>query len=363
MAGVSIGCELSASATVCLLERESRLAFHTTGRSAATYVETNGNVTIRHLTIASRGFLASPPDFVRSELLKPRPVVYFASAAESGTVLHLHENVANEVRSVELLDERQAHELFPFFRPGAVHRALLEPDAHEIDVDSLHQGYARGLRANGGSIVRSAAVVEIARSQERWIVRTADGKTRTASILVNAAGAWADEVAAMAGCRPLALRPLRRTVFMTGAPDGADTTRLPMVVDASGRFYVKPDGGQLLCSPADETPSPAVDAKADHLAIAKAVDDINAATSLSVRSVRTSWAGLRTFAPDDVPVVGPDKEVPDFHWFAGQGGYGIQIAPTIAAIGAKLILCSGADDLSASFRRYAEDLAPARLAP
>ena len=337
IAGVSIGYELSDSASVCLLDMESTLAFHTTGRSAATFLETYGGPEIRALTTGSRAFLESPPDSFESELMTPRPLLQFAKQGRGHVLDELHASVLPLVPDAELLQPEQVQDVFPFARPEHVARGMYEPGAMELDVAGLHQGYVRGLRSNGGEIVKGAKVVALSHADGAWTVRTADGETRTATTIVNAAGAWADVVAELAGAQTVGLMPLRRTIFMVNSPEGAGTKDLPIFGDVDQSFYVKPEGAQFLCSPADETPCPPSDAKADELEIARAIDEINSATSLGVRSVSTSWAGLRSFVPDRNFVVGPDPTVPAFHWFAGQGGYGIQTAPASATVGAALV--------------------------
>ncbi|WP_197687661.1 MULTISPECIES: FAD-binding oxidoreductase [unclassified Nocardioides] len=337
IAGVSIGFELSRTATVCLLEMESTLAFHTTGRSAATFLETYGGPEIRALTTGSREFLENPPEFFESELMTPRPLLQFAKQGRGAVIEQLHADVLPLVPDAELLGPDEVAALFPVVRPGYVERGMYEPGAMEMDVAGLHQGYVRGLKANKGEIVKSAPVVGLTRGPESWTVDTADGERRSAAAIVDAAGAWGDVVAEMAGAKPVGLTPLRRTIFMVNSPQGAQTKDLPIFGDIDQSFYVKPEGAQFLCSPADETPCPPMDAKADELEIARAIDEINAATTLNARSVTTSWAGLRSFVPDRNFVVGPDSDVPGFHWFLGQGGYGIQTAPAAARVGAALV--------------------------
>ena len=241
------------------------------------------------------------------------------------------------VPEAELLTPEEVAKLFPLVRPGYAERGMYEPGAMELDVAGLHQGYVRGMRANKGEIVKDAKVVELTREGHSWSVLAADGIRRTAETIIDAAGAWGDVVAQLAGAKPVGLMPLRRTIFMVNSPDGAETKDLPLFGDMDQSFYVKPEGAQFLCSPADETPCPPSDAKPDQLEIARAIDEINASTSIKARSVTTSWAGLRTFVPDRNFVVGPDPEIPGFHWFVGQGGYGIQTAPATARVGAALV--------------------------
>jgi D-arginine dehydrogenase len=234
---------------------------------------------------------------------------------------------------VALLTGDEAARAQPLLRPGVVERALLEPGATEIDVHALHQFYVRELRERGGEIVSGARVEAAEFRAGVWRLITGAGEWQ-APIAVDAAGAWADVVAQRFGARPLGMRALRRTAFMVDAPPDA---RAPMIDEIGEAFYVKPDAGRLLCSPSDETPQQPGDARADEVEIARAIDAINEMTTLDVRYVRSQWAGLRTFVADRTPVVGFDADVPGLFWYAGQGGYGIQLAPALARTGAALL--------------------------
>jgi len=337
MAGASIGFELSRHGSVAVLDMEPVLAYHTTGRSAATFLETYGGPQIRALTTGSRAFLEMPPPFVDSKLLTPRPLIQFARAGRGELVEELYADVRRLVPEVELLSAEQVTKAFPLVRSGYVECGIREPGAMEIDVAALHQGYLRGLSANGGEVVKSAEVDHLTRTGENWTLGSVDGRHWCATEVVNAAGAWGDRIARLAGAKPVGLSPLRRTIFMIKAPQGVETSDLPLFSDVDQGFYVKPEGAQFLCSPADETPCAPMDAKPDEVQIARAIDEINMATMLAARSVTASWAGLRTFAPDHNFVIGPDSRVPGFHWFVGQGGYGIQAAPAAAVVGAALV--------------------------
>ncbi len=337
IAGASIGYELSKHASVAVLDMEPVLAYHTTGRSAATFLETYGGPQIRALTTGSRAFLESPPPFFESALLTPRPLVQFARSGRGEVIEQLYADVRRLVPAAELLSADEIARQFPPVRRGYIECGMREPGAMEVDVAALHQGFLRGLAAHGGHVIKSARVDALTRTGDNWIVTAADDRQWRAADIVNAAGAWGDVVARLANARPVGLTPLRRTIFMINAPHDVETTGLPLFSDVDQGFYIKPEGPQFLCSPADETPCPPMDAKADELQIARAIDEINAATTLGVRSVTTSWAGLRTFAPDHEFVLGPDPEVSGFHWFVGQGGYGIQTAPATAVVGAALV--------------------------
>jgi D-arginine dehydrogenase len=338
IAGVSIAYELSKVVRVTVLEMESTLAYHTTGRSAATFLETYGGVHVRALTTASRAFFEEPPDFFEPVLMTPRPLLQFAAAGRGHVVERMHEAVLPLVSDAELLDGAQCCEVFPLLRPEAAERGIYEPRAMALDVAAIHQGYVRGARNNDAAIFRNAEVVTLDRGANGWTVTTADGSSHQAPLIVNAAGAWADVVAAKAGVRSVGLTPLLRTIFMVASPLGERSKGLPACSEVDQAFYANPEGAQFLCSPADETPCPPCDAKPDALEIARAIDAINAATTIGARSVTSSWAGLRSFAPDRQFVVGEDPEAPGFCWLAGQGGYGIQTAPAAAMLGAALVL-------------------------
>lgn len=360
MAGVSLGYELAADRSVGLLEMESTLAFHTTGRSAATFLESYGGPYIRALTTSSRAFLEDPPETFESKPLSPLPLLYIAAEGRSDLLRALYEEVSVLVPDVRLVEPDEANELNPVLSRGYVELGMLEPGAMEIDVHAVHGGYVRGLRQRGGEIHTAVKMVSATRADGVWTVTDEQGREFQAPVLVNAAGAWVDDVAALAGAKPVGIMPLRRTIFMLGAPDGVDTARLPLTGDIDATFYIKPEGPQFLCSPADEVLQPPSDARPDEVEIARALDVINTATTLNSRHVRTSWAGLRNFAPDRVPVVGFDPQAEGFFWFAGQGGYGIQTAPAMARTGASLIRGNGIPEDVAARGLTANAIAPDR---
>lgn len=331
IAGVSVAAELSRHADVCLFEMESALAQHTTGRSAATFLESIGNSTIRTLTHMSRDFLEHPPEFFHEKLLTSRPSIQFAQVGHESVAEKIFEELRDEITDIQLLDRDETLAWAPILKSSSTGAAILEKGAQDIDVHELHQGYVRQIRAAKNSrLALNSKVVSLEQDKDGWTLVTSSGESASASIVINAAGAWVDDIAAKAGARPIGIRPHRRSIFMV--PAEQDYSGLPMIGDLDNRFYLRPESGQLLCSPADETPSIPGDAKADTLEIARAIESINDLTSLSLRSVRTSWAGLRSFTSDHTPVVGFDPVVENFYWFAGQGGYGIQTAPTLANI-------------------------------
>jgi D-arginine dehydrogenase len=362
IAGISVADELAVDHRVLLIEMESTLGFHATGRSAAMYLETYGGPQVRALTMGSRSFLENPPPGFTPPLMSPRPLLQVARPGRDSAIESLHEQVRTHVGTARLLTAGEAIAVCPIIRPGAISKGLLEPGAMELDVHALHQGHVRRFRERGGDIERDQTVSRLEQTGSGWDVHTQAGGVRHGRIVVNAAGAWADEVAKAAGCAPVGLTPMRRTVFTVPGEDVPGARDLALLYDVDETFYVKPEGHQFLCSPADRTLCEPGDVSADGLEIARALDEIREVTTLSARSVRTSWAGLRTFAPDGEFVVGFDEAAEGFFWLAGQGGYGIQTAPATARLAAALIrgeappddlLSLGLDPAALSPRRFA----------
>lgn len=325
IAGVSIAHELAADRSVCVLEAERELAAHTTGRSAATWVAGYGPPVVQQLTLASRAFFDDPPLDVPGPLAVPLPCLYVGTA-ETADAAALADGVVAATGGSAVTPE-EAERLAPVLRPGVVTCAVLDPTAAELDVHGLHQGYVRGLRARGGVVRRSAALVAARRAGGSWHLTTAEEEL-TADVVVNAAGAWADQVGALLSSRGHGLEPRRRSVFVS--PTTAALEGLPFTCDLAGGWYVKAEGDAVLCSPEDASPHEPGDPRADELEIARAMEAINDVTTLGLRSVRTTWAGLRTFAPHGEPVAAWDADVDGLFWLAGLGGYGIQIAPALA---------------------------------
>ena len=334
VAGASAGYFLSEFGSVTLLEMESAPGYHSTGRSAALFTEYYGNRTVRALTAASRSFFTDPPPgFAEDALLAPRGVVALGPVGAEEKfeqVLAAGLTAPDPVREISP-EEVRRH--CPVVRDGWYSRAMLKPAAMDIDVDLLHQGYLRGLRARGGKVVTSARVRNLARLGGVWHAKTDAGEF-SAPVVVNAAGAWADEVASIAGVAQVGLVPLRRTALLADPPEGLDAARWPMVADVTETFYFKPESGRLLISPMDETPAPPGDARPDDLDVALAVERVQEATTLVVRSVRHAWAGLRTAVPDDTPVIGGAPDADGFVWLAGLSGYGVQSSPATGRLAA-----------------------------
>jgi D-arginine dehydrogenase len=360
IAGVSAGYELARHGRVCVLEREEGLAVHATGRSAAIFMESYGNGPVRALTHASRRFYAAPPEgFSEEPLTAPRGALFLADAERLALLRAHHEGVRRLVPSLEWIPGPELARLVPVLAPERWVAGVLEPGAADLDVHAIHQGYVRGLRARGGEVRTSAEVLAIARAAGRFTVTTPVGPL-SAPVLVNAAGAWADELARRAGAPGVGLRPLRRTAIVVDGPAGL--ARWPFAGTVDDELYFKPESGRLLVSPCDETPSEPCNAAANDYDVAVAVERLERATTLRPGHVRARWAGLRSFVADRTPVVGPDPACDGLVWLAAQGGYGIQLAPALArACGA---LCTGEGmpaDLAALGLR-AEDLAPRRAA-
>jgi D-arginine dehydrogenase len=338
IAGASAAYELAAAADVILLEREAQCGYHATGRSAASFTENYGTDVIRRLVLASRDFLTKPPEgFAEHPLLTPRGMITIARDDQAGLLDAELERARRFVPNMRRIGAAEAIRLVPVLRSDYVADAILEPGSMDVDVHGLHQGYLRGFKRRGGRIATDAGVRAIARDGAGWRVTTSVETYATAAI-VNAAGAWADEIAALAGLRPVGLLARRRTAFNIAAPAEHEIERWPLVNDVGEEFYFKPDAGQLLVSPADAVPSAPGDVQADDLDVAIGVERLERATTIAVRRISHKWAGLRTFAGDGSPVVGEDPAARGFYWLAGQGGYGIKTAPALARLIRALVL-------------------------
>ena len=337
IAGASAGYELTAHGRVILLEREDMPGYHTTGRSAAHYTETYGNETVRRLTKASRRFYEHPPaGFVDHPLLHPRGVMYVAREDQLAKLSDILTEVRALTPSVRQINFDEAARMVPVLSPDYVTAALYEPEAMDIDVHALLHGYLKGVSRRAGEVITDAEIVRLSHAGGRWRAETRAG-VFVAPIVVNAAGAWCDELAELAGVRPIGLIPKRRTVVTFDAPPRVDLQTWPLVIDIDEGFYFKPEAGRILASPADETPVPPCDVQPEELDVAIAIDRVEKATTLEVRHIRHKWAGLRNFVEDKCPVAGRDDESEGFVWLAGQGGSGIQTAPALARAVAGLV--------------------------
>jgi D-arginine dehydrogenase len=338
IAGVSAAYELSASARVLLLERESQLAYHSTGRSAAILTENYGNESIRLLTIASREFLAQPPAcFGDVPLMHPRGILWLAREDQRASLARALELGQRFVPSIHRVDAATARNLCSSLRDSYVDAAMFEPEAMDLDVHAIHQGFLKGFRQRGGTVVSDAEVRGLRRDGAVWKVATSAGDWHC-DVVINAAGAWADRVAARAGARSVGLVPKQRTGMLLDLGEPTRFGNWPCVVDVDETFYFKPESGRIMGSPADAAPVEPCDAQADELDIAHAEDRIERATTMQIRRVSHRWAGLRSFVPDGSPVVGPDPDLPGFFWLAGQGGYGVMTSPALARVTCGLVI-------------------------
>ncbi|MFQ5534812.1 MAG: NAD(P)/FAD-dependent oxidoreductase [Sphingomonadales bacterium] len=361
IAGATAGYHLSPHGTVVLIERESQPGYHTTGRSAAFFVESYGNRFIRPLTRASRSFFVEPPEgFTSAPLLGDRGAIYIARADQLESLSNLERNITGTVPGARRLTPEEVRDRAPCLRADYVAAGLFENDARDIDVHALHHGFLGAMRRQGGRVVTDAGLLKLDRVGGWWRARTSCGDFEARTV-INAAGAWGDVVAGLARARPLGLAPMRRTIIVFPAPPDCDSAAWPLIIDAGERFYFKPDSGRILASPADETLMAPCDAQPDELDVALTIDRIQKATTLDVPRLDNKWAGLRTFAPDRTPVVGWDPEVPGFFWFVGQGGYGMQTAPAMGQMMAGLIVDGRLPDDLAALGAAPEHYALARF--
>lgn len=335
IAGASIAAELASRARVLLLEGESQPGYHTTGRSAALFTCAYGPAPIRALTRASEEFLRNPDSpYLDHPLMQERQVIFVSRSDQTAALSSLHEELGNAVTPIDGVEARR---LVPLLREGHIVEALCDRTASDVDVAALHQHYLRLFRALGGELRTNARVDALTREGPSWLIKTRSDNY-SADTIVNAAGAWCDEVAQLAGTATVGLVPKRRTAMIVSAPDMVIPDEWPMVVDVQEQFLLKPEAGKLLISPADETPSPPCDAQPEELDVAICIDRIETAFDLKIQHVERKWAGLRSFVADKCPVVGFDPDVDGFFWLAGQGGYGIQTAPALAALAAAMAL-------------------------
>jgi len=331
IAGVSLAGRLAGKAKIVLLEREEHLAMHTTGRSAAMFIESYGNAQVRALTQASRAFLEHPPEAFFAPILTRRPGLSIArpeDAAEFETFLADNPGIVHEIPAAEALAR------MPMVRGEVYTRFAVEPGTMDIDVHALFEGFRRMAAAGGVATRTRQEVLGLSQGAAGWTVTTPDG-TFTAPILVNAAGAWAGKVGEMAGLGDRGLVPMRRTAVLIEPPPGVDVSGWMVVNDVAETFYFKPDAGLILASPADETPIEPCDVQPEEIDVATIAWRIEEATTLEVARIRRRWAGLRTFTPARVPIFEFDRE--GFFWLAGQGGYGMQTAPAVSARAAALV--------------------------
>jgi D-arginine dehydrogenase len=361
IAGASVAFFLAPHGQVTLLEREAQPGYHSTGRSAALFDESYGSPQVNALTRASRAFFESPPaGFCDVPLLSPRGALTVAEPGQEVELQACWTQLQRTTPSATWLNAEQACALIPVLRPEKVLGALLNPDPADMDVDALHQGFLRGVARAGGRVVCHAEVAALAHQNGLWQVQ-AGGHCYEAPVVVNAAGAWADVVAQLAGVQPLGLQPKRRSAMIFAPPDGVDCRHWPMAFGVAEDWYFKPDAGALLGSPANVDPVEPQDVQPEELDIATAIYAIEQVTTLQIRRPSRTWAGLRSFVADGDLVGGFEPHVPGFFWLAGQGGYGVMTSP---AMGEACAAIARGQDLPAHLTAFGltpEMLSPRRL--
>lgn len=344
IAGMSAAYFLAkAGKSVTVLEREDQPGYHSTGRSAALYSETYGPKIVRKMSTASREFFLNPPaGFTENPILSPRGIIMTAAPGEEGELADLlREGRANGANFIEL-SAADLKAMIPVLRTERFTGGAYEPEAMDIDVHALHWGFIRQFKSQGGVLITRADVAAITRTDDgSWQVTLGNGDTHNAGIIVNAAGAWVDDIAVKAGVRPLGIVPKRRTAVMVDVPADVNVDGWPLVANLDETLYFKEDAGRLLVSPADTTPTEPHDVQPEELDIAITIDRLMTATTIEVRRPGEAWAGLRSFFADGDPVSGFDPENDGFYWLAGQGGYGIQTAPAMGEYAASIICGTG----------------------
>jgi D-arginine dehydrogenase len=359
IAGASVAALLAGERRVVLIEAEAHPGYHTTGRSVAIFTEQVSGAQITPLTRASRSFFLSPPEgFTDTPLMRPRASLSVGRVDQRAD-LEAEFATLDPAGGRRMLGAAEVAAMVPIVRAEAGAAGVLDADAFDMDVDALHQGWLRMLRRAGGRLLVSAPLSAAEWAGEGWRL-TAGEHQVAAKVVVNAAGAWGDVVAGLCGAKPLGLQPRRRTVAVMAA-DGFEVDPWPMCIAVDHSLYFKPDAGRLLVSAMDQTPSEPCDAWADDMDVAESLDRFETLTNLPVRKPLRTWAGLRTFAPDEEPVAGFDPDQPGFFWLVGQGGAGIQTCPALARAAASLVLGQPLAPALTDLGVSADALSPARF--
>lgn len=358
ISGASVAAELCKSGSVIVLEAESSPGYHSTGRSAALFTPNYGPELVRKISRLSYDFLKNPPEgFTNNKLLAPRGMMSVAMGQPLSTLNPLVDLAKGEI---ELIDQERTLELAPFLNSDSVRGAAYERAVEDIDVASLHQGFLKVLSRSGGLLRVDMAVKGLSRHQGVWNIAAGDEILRS-RVVINAAGAWADCIGRMAGLRPIQLSPKRRSAILVDAPLTTELANVPAMDFVGVDNYIKPEKTRLMVSPGDAVPVAPQDIQVDDYDIAVLVDWLESATSICVGRIDHQWAGLRSFVPDGLPVVGFDSEAEGFFWLAAQGGYGIMMAPSLGRLSAELILRDRfpEDFIDVGIKR--ENLSPARI--
>ena len=331
IAGAGLAAHLPNIKRVLLLDMEAQPSYHSTGRSAAIFIRSYGNAAIRELNELSLPFFNASKDSDKP-LLTPRGALDLClHGQEEAFELLLSENPTLQEITIQ-----QALDYVPILRPEAFCRAAYESEAYDIDVASLHQDWLKQAAKKGCVLACKSKALSLKKTAAGWLIDTGK-QTYTAKTVVNAAGAWADEIADLALLEPLGLTPKRRSMAVTSLPNANNSEHWPLFGDAGESWYAKPESGKLLISPSDADPVAACDIYIDDMVLAEGIDRFESAVDFDVKRIEHSWAGLRTFAPDNTPVVGFDPRSEGFFWLAGQGGYGIQTAPAMSQLAAALL--------------------------
>jgi len=362
IAGAGIAYFLSARARVLLIDMEEQAGYHTTGRSAAFYAETYGGSKLQPLTTASKEFLRQPPaDFCDHAILTKLGAIHIFREDQRASAEAACAEMQRALPKVTLLSGQEVCARAPHLKRDVVAGGIDDPDCGDLDVAGLHQGFIKGAKKKGAELLLGAGFEAASFADGRWHVKTRTEEIR-ASVIVNAAGAWGDQIAERAGVKPVGLTPLRRTIVTLANPDGLPFEKHgPVLIDVDEEFYFKPEGAGYLVSPADEAPSAACDAQPELEDLAIAVDYFERTTGTQVNHIDAKWAGLRTFAPDRAPVIGYAADHSNFFWNVGQGGYGIQTAPAWSELAAALALGTDVPQYLTDAKVQAGQYDPARF--
>ncbi len=361
IAGISLAYFLSPHRSVVVLEREDALGYHSTGRSAAEFTLRDNAPLVNALARASHAFLMEPPaGFADVPLLIERGSIILGTEDKAALVRERFEQAKALGIAVEWLDEAAMLARAPMLKPSYAAAAYFDPEYWDIEVDALLQAYARHARRHGAQILEKRQLTDARRVGDQWLIETNE-ETIAAGTIVNAAGGWADAVAALCGVTPMGIVPHRRTAITVDLPEGIDASRLPEINEVEEIFYFKPEGGRLLASPADATPCEAADVQPEELDVAYAAHYVEEATTLNVRRIFKSWAGLRSFSADRLPVIGPARDAENFFWLAGQGGYGILTSPALGSLAAALLTGSSVPEPLAREGIGADTFSPLRF--
>lgn len=338
IAGISIASELSKYLKVCVLEKERLISYHSTGRSLAFYLESYGNDIIRKLTSASKDFFYNILDTnSKNILIKKRGVIHIANKLQNIKLKNLYETLIKNNKNFKILNKLQTMELLPCLNDNYIDSSIYDSEASDIDVNAVYNIYLKNLTANNGKIIKDVQITKFLHQNNLWKILTNQEEFCT-KIIVNAAGAWSDQVAANVGAKNINIVPKKRTIFCFKPTNIKLNNEWPLGVDVEENFYFKIENDTVIASPADETPTIPHDVQAEDIDIAIGIERIKNSTLFKFNSITNKWAGLRSFVEDKTPVIGFDNKIDNFFWFAGQGGYGIQTAPALSKIASNLIL-------------------------